>query len=89
MNADALVLLLGGIMRRIILFILLAMLIAALPLWPFNSGWTYGPAITAAFLLTVNLMVPLVEILARWRAFRDGQSMARWRDGQNSPQNPV
>jgi hypothetical protein len=42
---------------RIILFILLAALVSALPLWPFNSHWTYGPAIAMAFLLTVNLIV--------------------------------
>lgn len=48
-------------MRRVILLILLAMLIAALPLWPFNRGWSYGPAIAVAFLLAVNLLAPICE----------------------------
>lgn len=48
-------------MRRVILFILLAMLVAALPLWPFNRAWSYGPAIAVAFLLVVNLLGPLFE----------------------------
>jgi len=72
-------------MRPVILFILLALLIAALPLWPFNSGWTYGPAITVAFFLIVNLMVPVLEFLSRWREFRDGRIVARWREGRGSP----
>ncbi len=74
-------------MRRFILFILLALLIAALPLWPFNREWTYGPAITAAFFLIVNLMVPVLEFLSRWREFRDGRNIARWREGQGRPRN--
>ena len=72
-------------MRPVILFILLALLIAALPLWPFNSGWTYGPAITVAFFLIVNLMVPVLEFLSRWREFRDGRNVARWREERKSP----
>ncbi len=42
---------------RIVLFILLTALVTALPLWPFNNHWSYGPAIAVAFLLTVNLIV--------------------------------
>lgn len=54
-------------MRRVILFILLAMLAAALPLWPFNREWSYGPAIAVAFLLVVNLLGPLFEYFeGRW-----------------------
>jgi len=85
MRGCRVVLLPGGIMRPVILFILLALLIAALPLWPFNSGWTYGPAITVAFFLIVNLMVPVLEFLSRWREFRDGRIVARWREGRGSP----
>ena len=72
-------------MRRTILFILLATLIAALPLWPFNDEWTYGPAIAVAFFLIVNLMVPAVELLARWREFHSGQLLVRWREGRHTP----
>ena len=71
-------------MRRTILFILLVILVAALPLWPFNDEWTYGPAITVAFFLIANLMVPAVEFLARWREFRYGRILTRWREGRNS-----
>lgn len=42
---------------RIVLVILLAAMISALPLWPFNSQGSYGPAIAMAFLVTVNLIV--------------------------------
>jgi peptidoglycan/LPS O-acetylase OafA/YrhL len=42
---------------RIILVGLLLALISALPLWPYNSQWSYGPAIAMAFLVTVNLIV--------------------------------
>ena len=41
---------------RIILVILLAAMISTLPLWPFNSQGSYGPAIAMAFLVTVNLI---------------------------------
>jgi hypothetical protein len=50
---------------RIVLIILLATLAAALPLWPFNSHWSYGPAIAVGFLLMVNLMVMACDF--HWR----------------------
>jgi len=54
-------------MRHIILLILLAMLVAALPLWPFNRGWGYGPAIAVAFLVAANLLAPIFEYFeGRW-----------------------
>lgn len=52
---------------RIILVILLVALISALPLWPFNSHWTYGPAIAMAFLVTVNLIVMACNGIGRDR----------------------
>ena len=72
-------------MRRTILFVLLVILVAALPLWPFNDEWTYGPAITVAFFLIANLMVPVVEFLSRWREFHSGQMLTRWREGRHAP----
>ncbi len=56
---------------RIILVILLAALISALPLWPYNSQWSYGPAIAMAFLVTVNLIVMACNASGR-RSDRDG-----------------
>jgi hypothetical protein len=54
----------GGPMR-IVLFILLTALVTALPLWPFNNHWSYGPAIAVAFLLTVNLIVVACDFRSR------------------------
>ena len=48
---------------RIILVILLLALISALPLWPYNSQWSYGPAIAIAFLVTVNLIVMACNVI--------------------------
>jgi len=57
----------GGNMRRVILFILLAMLVAALPLWPYSRNWSYGPAIAVAFLIAANLLTPVFEYFeCRW-----------------------
>ena len=55
---------------RIVLFILLSALVTALPLWPFNSHWSYGPAIAAAFLLAVNLIVVACDFFSH-RGGRD------------------
>jgi len=55
---------------RIVLFILLTALVMALPLWPFNNQWSYGPAIAVAFLLTVNLIVTACDFFNR-RGGRD------------------
>lgn len=52
-------------MRRIVLIILSIALLAVLPLWPFNSHWTYGPAIAVAFLLIVNLLVVAGDFFGR------------------------
>jgi hypothetical protein len=54
-------------MRRVVLFILLAMLAAVLPLWPYSRNWSFGPAIAMAFLLAVNLLDPVFEYCeGRW-----------------------
>ena len=57
---------------RIILVILLAALISALPLWPYNNQWSYGPAIAMAFLVAANLIVMACNFSGR-RSERDGR----------------
>lgn len=52
-------------MQRILLIILSIALLAALPVWPFSSHWTYGPAIAVAFLLIVNLLVVAGDFFGR------------------------
>jgi hypothetical protein len=48
-------------MQRPVALTLIAILVLFLPVWPFNSHWTYGPAIAIAFLLGVNLLVLLCD----------------------------
>jgi hypothetical protein len=43
-------------MYRKFLIILALALIAALPVWGYNSNWSYGPFIAVLFLLSVNLI---------------------------------
>ena len=52
-------------MQRWVIWVLAGALIAALPVWRFNSQWTYGPAIAVGFLLLVNLLVLLGEKIGR------------------------
>jgi hypothetical protein len=52
-------------MQRYIAFLLLPVLGAAIPVWPYNNHWSYGPALAVAFLLVVNLLVVLTEIFGR------------------------
>lgn len=52
-------------MQRWVISVLAVALIAALPVWRFNSHWTYGPAIAVGFLLMVNLLVLLGEKIGR------------------------
>ncbi|MEP6829728.1 MAG: DUF3309 family protein [Rhizomicrobium sp.] len=52
---------------RIVLIILLLALAGALPLWPFNRNWSYGPAIAMGFLLIVNLIVMACDFHGRRR----------------------
>ena len=54
-------------MRRFVIVVLAAALIAVLPVWPFDRHWSYGPAIAVGFLLLVNLMVVLGERIGRER----------------------
>jgi hypothetical protein len=43
-------------MYRKFLIVLALALIAALPVWGYNSSWSYGPFIAVLFLLGVNLI---------------------------------
>jgi len=51
--------------QRYIAFLLLPVLGAAMPVWPYNNHWSYGPALAVAFLLAVNLLVLLIEYVGR------------------------
>jgi hypothetical protein len=46
-------------MQRLVIVVLVAALVAVLPVWPFDRGWSYGPAIAVAFLLAINLLMYL------------------------------
>jgi hypothetical protein len=52
-------------MHRLVIAVLLAMLVAALPVWPFDKHWSYGPAIAVGFLLLINLAMFLGERVGR------------------------
>jgi hypothetical protein len=54
-------------MQRVVILALTVMLLAVLPVWPFDRHWTYGPAIAVSFLLAVNLMMLAAERLGRGR----------------------
>ena len=43
-------------MYRKFLIVLALALVAALPVWDYNSNWSYGPFIAVLFLLGVNLI---------------------------------
>ena len=46
-------------MQRLVIVVLVAAFVAVLPVWPFDRGWSYGPAIAVAFLLVVNVLMLL------------------------------
>jgi hypothetical protein len=48
-------------MYRKFLVVLALALVAALPVWGYNSTWSYGPFIAVLFLLTVNLVNFLLD----------------------------
>ena len=52
-------------MQRYLALSLVAVLVIAMPVWPFNHHWTYGPSIAVGFLLGVNLLTMLVEFVGR------------------------
>ncbi len=44
----------------ILLIILVVLLIAAIPTWPYSSGWGYGPSGFLGLLLVVLLILVLM-----------------------------
>lgn len=52
-------------MRRLVILVLVAAFVAVLPVWPFDRGWSYGPAIAVGFLLLVNLLMLMSERVGR------------------------
>ena len=52
-------------MQRTVAFLLVPILVATMPIWPFNHQWGYGPAFVIAFLLAVNVLVLVIEYVGR------------------------
>jgi hypothetical protein len=48
-------------MYRKFLILLALALVAALPVWEYNSSWSFGPFIAVLFLMTVNLVNFLLD----------------------------
>jgi hypothetical protein len=51
----------GEDMRFILLIILILLLIAALPTWPYSSGWGYYPSGGLGLILLIVLLVVLLR----------------------------
>jgi hypothetical protein len=49
------------VMRTILLIILILLLIAALPTWPYSSGWGYYPSGGLGLILVIILLVVLLR----------------------------
>ncbi len=43
-----------------LIIILILMLIGAVPAWPYNRGWSYGPSAILGLILVVLLVMRLV-----------------------------
>ncbi len=48
-------------MRFILFLILLLLLIAALPSWPYSAGWGYYPSGGLGFILLIVLLIILLR----------------------------
>jgi hypothetical protein len=48
-------------MRFILLIILILLVIGALPMWPYSSGWGYYPSGGLGLLLLIILLVVLLR----------------------------
>jgi hypothetical protein len=49
------------IMRLILLIILILLVIAALPTWPYSTGWGYYPSGGLGLILVIILLVVLLR----------------------------
>jgi len=50
-------------LATILFIVLLLLLVAALPVWPYSSGWGYAPGGLLGFLLVVLLILWLAGII--------------------------
>lgn len=48
-------------MRTILLIILILLLIAALPTWPYSAGWGYYPSGGLGLILVIILLIVLLR----------------------------
>jgi hypothetical protein len=48
-------------MRFLLLIILILLLIAALPTWPYSTGWGYYPSGGLGFIVLIVLLVVLLR----------------------------
>jgi Protein of unknown function (DUF3309) len=49
------------VMRAVLLIILILLLIAALPTWPYSTGWGYYPSGGLGLILVIILLVVLLR----------------------------
>jgi len=50
-------------MRLILLFILILLLIGALPTWPYSGGWGYYPSGGLGLLLLILVILAVVGVI--------------------------
>jgi hypothetical protein len=50
-------------MRLILLFILILLLIGALPTWPYSGGWGYYPSGGLGLLLLILIILAVVGVI--------------------------
>jgi hypothetical protein len=50
-------------MRTILLFIVLLLLVGALPTWPYSAGWGYYPSGGIGFVLIVLILLAVMGII--------------------------
>jgi hypothetical protein len=50
-------------LTTILLIVLVLLLLAALPIWPYSGDWGYGPGGLLGFLLVVLLILWLVGVI--------------------------
>jgi hypothetical protein len=50
----------GFMLSTVLIVILILMLIGAVPAWPYNRGWSYGPSAILGLILVVLLAMLLL-----------------------------
>lgn len=51
------------VLGPVLLIVLILLLIGALPRWPYNSGWGYGPSGGVGLLLVIVILLLLFGVI--------------------------